>query len=247
MFDVETFKTIGGTNLGEKNEVGPFFWANDERIVILVWQTSVRFEEPSYYGELFAVDYDGGNPEMIYGYRAGQDQAGSRLKKKTHVKGWADIISRLPDDDRNILISYRPWSEGGEKLATVHKLNIYNGRMSRDLETAPISYARFISDAKGELKFATGTDKEGVQRTYRYVDEDWQEMSNELGSEFYPVALNQDNSALFFVDNYQQDRTGLFSLRVFIPMKKSTSPAYRWVVIALLHMRWESMMVTQHT
>lgn len=221
VFDVETFKTIGGANLGEKNEVGPFFWANDERIVILVWQTRVRFEEPAYYGELFAVDYDGGNPEMIYGYRAGQDKVSSRVKKKTHVRGWADVISRLPDDDRNILISSRPWSEGGEKLATVHKLNIYNGRMTRDLETAPVSYTRFISDSKGNLRFATGTDKEGAQRTYRYVDEDWQEMSNELGSEFYPVALNHDNSALFFVDNYQQDRTGLFSLDLNTGERKS--------------------------
>ncbi len=214
VFDVNTFETIGGARLGGNNEVGPFFWANDERIVIQILQSRSWLPEPGYYGELFAVDFDGDNQELIYGYRAGEDQVGTKIKRKEYVRGWARIISALPDDEKHILIESEPWSDGGEKLSTVHKLNIYNGRMSRPITKAPITYSTFISDRNGELTFATGVDETSTQRTYRYIDEEWVEISSQLGEAFYPIAMNNDGSELIFIDDYQQDKEGLFAFNL---------------------------------
>ncbi|MDM7861989.1 S9 family peptidase [Alteromonas sp. ASW11-36] len=214
VFDVNTFETIGGARLGGNNEVGRFFWANDERIVMQIWQSRSWSPQPGYYGELFVVDFDGDNQELIYGYRAGENQVGSKVKRKEYVRGWARIISTLPEDDEHILIESEPWSDGGEKISTVHKLNIYNGRMSREITKAPINYSTFIADRQGDLQFVTGTDESNTQRTFRYVDEEWVEISSQLGDAFQPIAMNNAGTELIFVDDYEQDKEGLFAFNL---------------------------------
>ncbi|MEW9797825.1 S9 family peptidase [Alteromonas sp. CYL-A6] len=214
IFDVNTFKNIGGVSLGDRNEVGNYYWATNERLVMEMLVRRPWKEEPEDYGELFAVDYDGGRPEIIYGARAGRDemQTGSLTKKTVAEYGWGDIIHVLPDDPDHILISSTPMSEDHSNLPRVHRLNIYNGRMSRKITTAPIQDAAFITDRAGELKMATGEDENNQQRTYRYTGDTWEEVSADFGSRFSPLALNDDETRLYFLDNKDSDKLGLYTL-----------------------------------
>lgn len=211
VFDMATFKVIGGADLGEGAEIGNYYWANNERIVSEIWERYGWKEQADNFGELFAVNYDGSKAEIIYGYRAGEEQIGSRMKKRESVRGWANIINMLPNDDEHILISSTPMSDDSGKLATVHKLNVYTGKLSRDRVLAPVPLSRFIADREGNLKFAAGLDKDYENRAFRFENDEWVEITNNFGSEFSPLALTKKGDALYYFDTHESGKQGLYS------------------------------------
>ena len=54
--ETKTFKSVGGLNFGEWQDVGNFFWATNKRLVTEILHREEWDPEPKYYGELYAVD-----------------------------------------------------------------------------------------------------------------------------------------------------------------------------------------------
>mgnify|MGYP000224056454 FL=1 len=215
----KTKKYVGGLRLPQLNEVGRYYWVTNERVVIKVNQRVAWRQEPRFYGELYAVNIDGSRGEMIYGYRSvdetkARQQKHSRMKKKKRIQGWADIIDLLPDDDEHILISSTPWDAEGDRLAAVYKLNVFNGNIQKKkIAGAPAPYANFIADSEGNIKAATGKDKNNIKRLYFRKNNEWQEVSsNKFGTNFRPLTINEAGTHLFVLDNFGQDKTGFFKL-----------------------------------
>ena len=127
----ESMSMVGSAKLPDKNEVGEYFWVNKERVVIEINQREPWQEQPFFYGELFAVNYDGSNPELIYGYRNHEQSLGSRFKKKESVDGWAEVVDRLAQDDRHIMIKSTPWDSQGDRMPGLYRLNVYNGKLKK--------------------------------------------------------------------------------------------------------------------
>lgn len=207
-----TMKMVGASKLPGKNEVGTYHWANNERVVFKIFQREPWQEELSYYGELFAVNIDGSSSELIYGYRNVDNTLGTRTKKKKQIKGWANIVDMLPDDEKNILISSTPW---GSNFAGLYKLNIYNGRSKKQVIGTPVANAKFVTNAQGEAKLVKGVNKQNEIEVHIRKDDEWQELASEkFGNNFYPLTFDESGENLFVVDNFQQDKTGLFKLNL---------------------------------
>lgn len=191
ILDTKKFKPVGGINFGEWQDAGNFFWVSDKRLVAEVLHRQEWDNTPKYFGELYAIDYNGKNREMIYGYRAGETQTGSSVKKKDDIYGWGKVINTLPNDKRHILISSTLVPDGSaimnsrnrldeinvhdiKKLtSTVHRLNIENGKIYRSITRSPVSNAKFYTTEEGELTFVTGLNNSGKNALYQYVDSDW--------------------------------------------------------------------------
>ena len=221
---IKDFSAIGGLQLRGNESVGEFNWVNNERIVAKILHYKSWYKEPRYFGELVAVDSNGKNSRMIYGYRAGEMQTGTNLKKKKTIRGWADIISLLPEEEDNILISSTPMSDGGERIPTVFKLNVNTGKLSRKIAYAPIPYTTFIADQSGNLKLAIGVDEFNKKRIFSYKNEEgsWSEVNyDSYGAGFWPLALSNSGKELFFIDNQGQDLRGLFSMDIASNERKS--------------------------
>ncbi|EAR26929.1 hypothetical protein PTD2_10123 [Pseudoalteromonas tunicata D2] len=208
--DRKTLKFVGLISLEGNSEVGPYIWANDERLVIEVVQKAAWLEYTESYGELLAVDYDGKNSNLIYGYRSGEDQTGTRLARKQQDFGWATIVDTLPDDKRHILILSTAMSDKEDRLGELRKINIYRGNQ-KDLGRAPAPNVKIVTDQEGEPKLAIGLSQENEKIVYFNVDGQWQKVNNSLfGSAFYPLTITNDNSGFYALDNLNQDLTGLF-------------------------------------
>jgi dipeptidyl aminopeptidase/acylaminoacyl peptidase len=221
---VKDFSAIGGLQLSGNESVGEFDWVNNNRIVAKILHFTPWDKEARSYGELVAVDFDGNNAKMIYGYRTGEVQTDTRHKKKKATRGWADIISLLPDDEDHILISSTPMSDGGGSRSTVYKLNVNNGDMRRKVAYAPTPYTTYIADRSGNLQLAIGRDKFNKKRLFRYENQEnsWTEISKaSYGSAFWPLALSDSGKRLYFVDSLDQDLSGLFSMNVATGERKS--------------------------
>lgn len=239
----KTMKYLGGVKLPGKNEVGTFYWANDERIVIKVNQREPWRKEPLYYGELYAVNIDGTQGEMIYGYRSynkmSATSGGSKFKKKEQIRGWADVIDLLPADEEHILISSTPWDIQGDRLAAVYKLNIYTGKIRRKhIAGSPIPYARFLTNNQGEIKVVVGTDKNYKGQVFIRENKKWHPVpKTSVGSDFYPLTLTEDGSSLYALDNFKQDKIGL----VKFDLEKGTSKTvYSDVAVDITNVEYSS-------
>lgn len=210
------FKMVNAVRFPGREEVGGYFWANNERLVIKLAESKPWKQEPSYYGELFAVNWDGSRSALIYGYRAGEMQTGSNIKKREATRGWADVVSVLPGNDKQILIASTPWSDGGDRLAELMLLDIYNGRM-RKVGHSPAPYAYFIADQDGALKLAVGVDKNDNKQVFRYnpKDKDWSVVpQSSFGNSFTAIGLDETGDSVYVLDNLRQDKAGLFKLRL---------------------------------
>jgi len=215
VFTVDGFKMVGHTVFSGRDEVGEVYWANNTRLVISIVHFEAWSAEPKFYGELYAVNYDGTDAELIYGYRAQSDQQTVRIKRKSATFGWARIIDMLPEDEKHILISSTPMSNSGDKLAKVYKLNVHTGVQSRKLMQSPIPYADFTTDQQSQVRIVTGVDDQNINRAYWYnADErEWDEIpQKDIGEQFTPLGFDQSGDWLYIVDNQAQDMSALVKM-----------------------------------
>jgi len=214
-FDLVSNQQVGGLNMRGRNEVGPFYWVNNERVVIKLLQRPPSELTPQYYGELYAVNADGKKGELIYGYRSGEQQVGSRMKKKEATFGWADIVDILPNDPKKILISSEKMDADRDQPHLVYELNVYTGKTGRKQKSAPVPGTRYITDANGKLAVATGLSKSFNNEVYLMGQNDWEKVPNDkFGNDFYPLTLDETGTHLLVLDDYGQDKNGIFKLNL---------------------------------
>lgn len=211
----DTLEPVGGADFGGKQQVGAFWWVNNERIVMEIWQHEPWAEDPRFYGELFAINLDGRRGEMIFGYRGGEDQVGSKLKRKEAVFGSADLVNLLPDDEDHILITVKPWTNAGLSQKTLHKLNVYNGDLSATLAGTPLETSYVVTTPKGEPIVAVGTNEAFIKTVYRYDDGKYVDISEQgFGGAFNVSGLDKKGENLLYVDNSETDTTALYRMNL---------------------------------
>jgi dipeptidyl aminopeptidase/acylaminoacyl peptidase len=214
VLDLAINKFVSHVKMPRDNEFGDFFWANEERIVAKVNINHSWKESPSYYGELFAFNYDGSKGKTIYGYRTGKLQTGTSIKQRQSTYGWAEIIDPLLTDPKHILISSTLNTKKGIRNSLVLKLDIYKGVTKKTIAKSPISYASFLSKADGSLGLAMGVDEETQQHIFLYnKDKSWTElMLNDENA--IPVAFDQSGDNIYLLSASDQDKQGLYKLNI---------------------------------
>jgi dipeptidyl aminopeptidase/acylaminoacyl peptidase len=211
----EEMKTVGTARLSGGYEVGDYKWVNNERVVIAMVKHVPSLEAPQFYGELYAVNFDGSRGKIIYGYQAGEDQVGSRLKRKESTFGWASIIDVLPENERHILIKSTPMSKTGVRLSTVLLLNVYNGMIKKELDKAPLPFSRFLTDTAGNIKAVVGTDEHNKRQLYLKKDNQWQKAPEDTVSQSVSlISISASGKYLYTRDNHKQDLFGVFKLNL---------------------------------
>ncbi len=239
----EDKKVVGGVSPGKKNEIHSATWVSNERVVFQLAQKTFYLDSPLPTGELFAVNIDGSQREIIYGIRAGINNSGARSYRKGSSKASHEILSILEHDDRKILIIEYPWSQTGrykysdkrDKHPIVSQLDIYSGKKTR-IESIPYNGAYALATRDGQINFIGWSDeKSDLHASYRKSKQDeWREVTTafELSDKFLPVAINQGATKAYFTgpDGAKEIST-LFELdlatgkqkRVFEEMKSDLS------------------------
>lgn len=213
VIDVEGKKVVGGANFGIKQQVGEFYWANTERLVMEVLEHDPWAENPRFFGELFAIDYNGKRGEIIYGYRGGEQQTGTKLKVKKAVRGWAKVINLLPDDEKNILITSQAWSADGSSPQNVRKLNIYNARLSSAIAGTPIEAEYVVASDDGNLIMAVGFDKDYKKRIFKYEGAEYTDVSDQnYGGGFNIAGVSENGDSVLYTDNIDTNTETLYKL-----------------------------------
>ena len=172
--------------LVDGQEVGDFYWVNDDRVVTRVMRRHGWMDSPIISGTLYALNYDGRRLKTVFGYEVGYaaDQTRSRIRKQEIQTAHAAIISTLPGDRAHILVSTYPWEVKGhywrytgETIGEVLKLNIYNGK-TKKLMSLPTRGGRAYASEAGEVHFAYGSNVDGVAQFFRRSEDRWVQLGD---------------------------------------------------------------------
>lgn len=164
--DLANRKVSSGVRAPERFEIDDFYWASPTRIVYFIAERQPGLKQPVPTGEIFGIDRDGSKHRLLYGYRAGEDMAGTNVGKRRDTYATPVIISTLKDDDSHILIAEHPWVLRGnawrldrDAAPRIATLNVFNGRVKM-LERAPLRGASVLADRDDNVRFASGLNDE---------------------------------------------------------------------------------------
>lgn len=200
VMDTHTQEIVGGVKPPANSEIHTVTWANNKRLVFEFAQRfSYIFDQPVATGELFGVDIDGSNADLLYGFRAGDNETGRRLHTKSDIRASQEIISLLEHDDDHILIAEYPWV--AKPIPTVSRLNIYTGRKKK-VERIPFPNANILADKHGNIRFVSWYDKANKLHaaSRQSAKSEWSEISidqsaNQTGT---PVQINDAATKVYW-------------------------------------------------
>ncbi|HEY8570294.1 alpha/beta hydrolase family protein [Microbulbifer sp.] len=205
---ISPLKVTGSLRLRGKEEVGGFFWANDERVIVSTINSQVAADAPVNYGSWFAVNADGSKGENILAFSGGM-QLGTRIKRRAGYVH-AEIIDPLVDNEKEILISTYTWARDRASRGDVYRVNIYTG-VRQSISDLPVPGGRAYTDERGELIFANGTNRNNDYELYTKTDRGWEQVTHPILRNATPVGYDHDRKLSYLVLNTPDQTQTLIS------------------------------------
>lgn len=156
-------KLTANFDLGRNTAIADFNWVNNERVLISAAEKFGALDKPSATGELYGINADGSQMELLVGYRAGHGQVGSHIQAKKAENVSAFPIDTLDGSDKFAVIKVIPWA--ADPFNRAERLDVYTGRRQR-VATAPVRNADFVTDNAGAVRFAQGVETDLVNKLY---------------------------------------------------------------------------------
>ena len=201
----EDNKAIAMFSLGKNSYVYDFQWVNPTRVLISMAEKIGLLDQPMLTGNLYAIDADGGDPEILVGQDVREMSAGSRIRRKETEHVAAFLLDALPDDDRNVLIEVSGFA--GDSYSRVEKMDVYSGRRQR-VTSGPVINASFATDGDGEVRFIVGSDIENTSKLFHRAGDDaeWELVNDESvsGMVVWPLGFSGDGKVAYL----QAERAG---------------------------------------
>ncbi|MEO5812551.1 MAG: alpha/beta fold hydrolase [Rhodanobacter sp.] len=184
----------------DDNDVIDFWWVSPTRLVYSVGIHQGGYDAPLATGELFAVNADGGSPQMLYGFRKVGMSTGSLIQKAVAERGTAQFIASIPDNPNHILVSISLWDETGydREFPTAWRMDVRSGTKTK-LVKAPMRGAEFLADHQGRIRFAFAEANDGSVKVYLHpLDGDgWQLLPEMSAARSTPLAFNRDDTGAY--------------------------------------------------
>lgn len=208
-------KLSGTFNLGKNTHINDFSWVNAERVLISTSEKFGLLDQPRLTGELYAMNADGGQADILVGQRVQGAGLGTKIQPKKVESIAAFLIDALPDDDKHVLISVSPFNN--DPYTRVDKMDVYTGRRVQ-VARAPVRNASFIADNDGIVRFAHGAGSDLVNKLY-YRDgngAEWRLINDEkaTGRAESPIGFSADNRTAYLRVEQDQGPDAIVALDV---------------------------------
>lgn len=200
IFRREGNKTMGNFMPAKNSYVTGFHWVNDNRVVVSLSEKFGLLDQPQPTGELYAINADGSQPELLVGFRAVGRGVGVRSSSNSGEYSAAFLTDSLPDDDRNVIISVWPMTAGNDPFTRAERMDVYSGRRTV-LARAPIRRASFMTDNAGEVRMAYGAENDNINKLYyrEGPGAEWRLINDEAvsGRAETPIGFSADNRTAY--------------------------------------------------
>lgn len=191
--------------LGKNTHIDDFHWVNDKRLVLSIAEAFGSDDEPTPTGELFGVDADGRNKQLLVGFRAAGAGPGSRIQTRTQENVAAYLVDTLPGDDNSILVSIWPFHD--DPFTRLETMDVRTGKR-RLLARSPVQRGHFTVDNARNVRLVRGTGKDNASMLYHRAAEggEWVLVNNEMetGRVEVPLGFAPDNRTAYLFSHMPQ-------------------------------------------
>ena len=160
---------------------------------------------PGYGGDIFLLYMDKPVNERVWSYH-GNYLKGSR---GTKIYGSLNIISTLPDDDENILVSVIPYKrrDGGTR-PVIYKMKLKTGNFKK-VTVGPARQAQIMSNRDGSmLAAAAATPGQGI-KFYLFdrsqKNSEWTTIGIDFPGRFVPMRITNDGKYAYGLTQLDKD------------------------------------------
>ncbi|WP_296248999.1 S9 family peptidase [uncultured Stenotrophomonas sp.] len=227
IFKREGNKTMGNFKPAKNSYVTGFQWVNDDRLLVSLSEKFGLLDQPQPTGELYAVNADGSQPELLVGFRATGRGVGVRTSANSGEYSAAFLSDSLQADDRNVIISVWPMTSGNDPFTRAEKLDVYSGRRTV-VARAPIRRASFMTDNAGVVRMTFGAGADNVSKLYyrESSSAEWRLVNDEAvtGRVESPIGFSEDNRLAYLV---VENLTGPNSILAWNPVSGSREEVLR--------------------
>lgn len=190
-----------GVNLRprEERELAQFWWVAADRVMYTVGNRVGGLEAPVSWGELYAVDADGSENGVLFGFRVG-GQGATHIAHATSRAAWATLVDPLRDDPRYALIAAHSFNSTNGVYASIERIDLRTGATT-PVTMSPMRDADFLTDHAGVVRFAYGTDVDQVDRVwYRGGDgAKWEQLfDSKRDGRLVPLMFNRRQDKVYF-------------------------------------------------
>lgn len=190
---------VTGQFAREKNtHVEDFTWVNDERLLISTSEKIGSLAQPQMTGEIYAINADGSQAEILVGQRVQGAGLGTKIQPKRVEMVAAELVDDLAGDDKNVIIAVHPFSD--DPFSRAERMDVYSGRRT-PVALAPVRNADFVTDNTGEVRFAVGAGVDNRQKLYYRSGRsaEWTLLSDEAkaGLKQHPIGFSADNTVAY--------------------------------------------------
>jgi dipeptidyl aminopeptidase/acylaminoacyl peptidase len=205
---IEDIKPVNSIRCRDGFEFEDFYWISDQRIIYEIAEKQIS-GVLSGTGELYAVNVDGGSHEIIFGYRAGEKQLGTRITQRKDTYSSADLINPLLNDEKHLLIREMPYRQLGNYLyynpdakPIITMLDSFTGN-KKSLGVAPYSSAVVMTDQQDRVRFAIGLNS-NLQYSVSWKpdpNDQWVDfdLPGFLNDSIIPIIMTEDAQSIFFL------------------------------------------------
>lgn len=163
---------------GGKQEPFNPTWVNNERIVAQLSERWGDLDSPRGNGELIAMNANGKKRKMLTEHQRAYVTSGTKdnSRPKNKLQGYSEIIHSLPKASKHVLIEYYAFSNSRahkDKKPSAYRLNIFNGKVRR-IAVAPSYWAKFITDADGNITHSAGFNENDELEVHKLNDSEWE-------------------------------------------------------------------------
>ena len=204
-----TFRFRGGTHDDD------FWWVNDDRVLMSISESFGSRDDPLPTGELFAMNADGGRRELLVGWRVASNSASNIRGAKRAENVAAFLIDPMLEDERHVLIAVQPLA--ADPHTRVERMDVYSGRRVQ-VTRAPVQRARFLTDSRGEVRFAVGAGSNNVSQLYyrEGAGSEWTLVNDELatGRIETPLGFSEDDALAYLQVEHPQGPDSVVAMDV---------------------------------
>ncbi len=201
ILDGRTAKVLRVIPSGKNALIADYFWVSDDRLVAAGAFRQNGLDTPRGTGELFGINADGTRQVQLFGYRAGDSQVSTHIRRVSRRYAGATVIGDALAVDNRILIATNRFTDDRNGASTnIEKLNVLTGQ-TRLIGVAPAREASLIADHAGQVRVAASFDGFTEIRLWTRHDNDdsWtlRNDSAKSGITIRPIGFNRDNSRLY--------------------------------------------------
>jgi dipeptidyl aminopeptidase/acylaminoacyl peptidase len=218
-------KVTASFALGKNSHVDRAWWVNPERLLISISEKIGMLAKPQATGELYAINADGSDAEILVGQRLVGEGLGTLISSKKRDEVAAFMVDDLRDDDKGVIVSVWPFST--DPYTRAERLDVYTGRRTL-VARAPVQNAEFVTDAAGEVRFAYGAGSDNANKLYyrNGHGSQWQLINDEMLNHRreWPLGFSPDGKLAYLQSEQAQGPDEIVS---FDPASGERKPVLR--------------------